>query len=106
MAGDTTQVLARFAATLDHNAIPDRVREYCKTILLDTLACALAASRQLVTSKSTATTPLVGRLSSAKSGNRRLTSSVRPGLWPTSRKQASSSSSRATTLKIASGEAR
>lgn len=42
MAGDATEVLARFAATLDYNAIPERVRDYCRNVLLDTLACALA----------------------------------------------------------------
>ncbi len=42
MADDATEVLARFAATLDYNAIPERVRDYCKNVLLDTLACALA----------------------------------------------------------------
>lgn len=45
MAGDTTQVLAQFAATLDCNAIPHSTREYCKTILLDALACALAGDQ-------------------------------------------------------------
>jgi len=42
MAGDTTEVLARFAATLQYDDIPERVREYCKDVLLDTLACAVA----------------------------------------------------------------
>ncbi len=42
MAGDTTEVLARFAATLKYEDIPQRVREYCKNVLLDTLACAVA----------------------------------------------------------------
>jgi len=42
MAGDTTEVLARFAATLQYDGIPERVREYCKDVLLDTLACAVA----------------------------------------------------------------
>jgi 2-methylcitrate dehydratase PrpD len=42
MAGDATEVLARFAATLTYEAIPERVREYCKNLLLDTLACAVA----------------------------------------------------------------
>ena len=42
MAGDTTEVLARFAATLKYDDIPERVREYCKDVLLDTLACAVA----------------------------------------------------------------
>ena len=42
MAIDTTQVLAQFAATLTYDDIPQRVREYCKNVLLDTLACAVA----------------------------------------------------------------
>ena len=42
MAGDVTEVLARFAATLQYDDIPERVREYCKNVLLDTLACAMA----------------------------------------------------------------
>ena len=41
-AGEATQVLARFAATLTYDQIPPRVREYCKDLLLDTLACAVA----------------------------------------------------------------
>ena len=39
---NVTEVLARFAATLTYDEIPKRVREYCKNLLLDTLACALA----------------------------------------------------------------
>src|SRR3990167_5578364 len=42
MADETTEVLARFAATLDYDAIPERVRDYCKNVLVDTLACAVA----------------------------------------------------------------
>src|SRR3990172_4383069 len=42
MAGDETGVLAKFAATLKYDDIPERVREYCKDVLLDTLACAVA----------------------------------------------------------------
>ena len=42
MAGDVTEVLAEFSATLKYDAIPERVREYCKNVLLDTLACAVA----------------------------------------------------------------
>ena len=40
-----TGTLARFAASLDHEAIPPAVREDCKTLLLDALACALAGHR-------------------------------------------------------------
>src|SRR5215471_12269125 len=39
---ETTQVLAEFAASLQYDDIPERVREYCKDMLLDTLACAVA----------------------------------------------------------------
>jgi 2-methylcitrate dehydratase PrpD len=42
MAGGATEVLAKFAATLKYEDIPERVREYCKNVLLDTLACAVA----------------------------------------------------------------
>ena len=42
MAVDVTQVLAQFAATLKYEDIPERTREYCKLLLLDTLACAVA----------------------------------------------------------------
>lgn len=42
MAGETTEVLAQFAAALKYDDIPERVREYCKDVLLDTLACAVA----------------------------------------------------------------
>ena len=45
MPGDATEVLARFAATLNYDAIPDRVRDYCKNILLDALACAVAGHK-------------------------------------------------------------
>src|SRR4026208_1253171 len=42
MSGNPTQVLAKFASDLEYDAIPVRVSEYCKDVLLDTLACALA----------------------------------------------------------------
>ncbi len=42
MAGDATEVLAKFAAGLKYDDIPERVRDYCKNVLLDTLACAVA----------------------------------------------------------------
>lgn len=41
-ANEPTQALARFAATLTYDQVPERVREYCKILLLDTLACAVA----------------------------------------------------------------
>jgi 2-methylcitrate dehydratase PrpD len=45
MPGEATQVLAEFAAGLKYEAIPERVREQCKNLLLDTLACAIAGDR-------------------------------------------------------------
>ncbi len=39
---ETTQVLAKFAATLSYGDLPERVREHCKNLLLDALACAVA----------------------------------------------------------------
>ena len=45
MAREVTEALADFAAGLSYDAIPERVREFCKTILLDTLACAVAGDR-------------------------------------------------------------
>jgi 2-methylcitrate dehydratase PrpD len=45
MAGDATQTLARFAATLTYDQIPESAREHCKNLLLDAVACALAGHR-------------------------------------------------------------
>ena len=42
MAANPTQDLARFAAALDYETIPERTREYTKDLLLDALACAVA----------------------------------------------------------------
>ena len=42
MRESTTEQLARFAASVKYEDIPARAREYCKDILLDTLACAFA----------------------------------------------------------------
>jgi len=39
---NVTEELARFAATLKYDDIPGRVRDCCKNLLLDALACALA----------------------------------------------------------------
>jgi len=41
MTNNITEELARFAATVKYDEIPERVREHCKNLLLDTLACAL-----------------------------------------------------------------
>ena len=42
MTESTTEELARFAASVKYENIPAPAREYCKDILLDTLACAFA----------------------------------------------------------------
>ena len=42
---NVTEVLAGFAASLQYDAIPGHVRERCKDLLLDTLACAIAGHR-------------------------------------------------------------
>jgi 2-methylcitrate dehydratase PrpD len=42
MAEHPTLALARFAATLELDRIPVHAREYCKNLLLDALACAVA----------------------------------------------------------------
>jgi len=45
MAGEVTQQLARFAATLGYDQIPNSAREHTKNLLLDAVACALAGDR-------------------------------------------------------------
>ena len=45
MAGEATGVLAEFAASLRYEDLPESVREHCKHLLLDALACALPATR-------------------------------------------------------------
>jgi 2-methylcitrate dehydratase PrpD len=42
MATEVTQTLANFAAGLRYDDLPPRVREHCKNLLLDALACAVA----------------------------------------------------------------
>ncbi len=42
MATEATQTLAKFAATLRYEDIPERARDHCKNLLLDALACAVA----------------------------------------------------------------
>jgi len=42
MSMEATQALAGFAAGLAYDDLPDTVREHCKLMLLDALACALA----------------------------------------------------------------
>src|SRR5512134_4186928 len=45
MSGNVTQDLARFAASLSYDQVPQRAREHCKNLLLDAVACALAGHR-------------------------------------------------------------
>src|ERR1700704_5180357 len=45
MSGDVTEVLAGFAASLQYDDLPGHVRDHCKKVLLDTLACAVAGHR-------------------------------------------------------------
>ncbi len=42
MSEEATAVLAGFAASLTYEAIPERVRDRCKDLLMDALACAVA----------------------------------------------------------------
>jgi 2-methylcitrate dehydratase PrpD len=42
MPQEATQVLAHFAASLRYEDLPQDVKDHCKNVLLDTLACALA----------------------------------------------------------------
>jgi 2-methylcitrate dehydratase PrpD len=42
MTAEVTQTLARFAATLGYDDLPPGVRDHCKNLLLDALACAIA----------------------------------------------------------------
>src|SRR5258707_8875809 len=42
MSKEATAVLAAFAASLTYEAIPERVRDRCKDLALDALACAVA----------------------------------------------------------------
>jgi len=45
MSEEPTQALARFAAELQYDGIPEKAREHCKALLIDALACALAGYR-------------------------------------------------------------
>jgi 2-methylcitrate dehydratase PrpD len=54
MANEATQVLADFAAALRYEDLPGRVRESCKNLLLDALACAVAGGHGDETSQVTA----------------------------------------------------
>src|SRR2546425_11124798 len=45
MSGNVTEGLAGFAASLQYDDLPAEVRDHCKNLLLDTLACAVAGHR-------------------------------------------------------------
>src|SRR6266545_7160781 len=45
MSANVTEALAGYAASLQYDDIPERVRDHCKNLLLDTLACAVAGHR-------------------------------------------------------------
>ena len=45
MPQEPTEALARFAARLSYDAIPERAREHSRSLLLDALACALAGHK-------------------------------------------------------------
>jgi 2-methylcitrate dehydratase PrpD len=45
LSGDVTEALAGFAASLQYDDLPGHVRDHCKNVLLDTLACAVAGHR-------------------------------------------------------------
>src|ERR1700677_1587361 len=45
MAVEATQTLAKFAATLGYDDLPQTVRDHCKNLLLDALACAVAGNQ-------------------------------------------------------------
>jgi 2-methylcitrate dehydratase PrpD len=45
MSGNVTETLAGFAAGLRYEDLPENVRDHCKKVLLDTLACAVAGHR-------------------------------------------------------------
>src|SRR5262249_24703170 len=45
MSGDVTEGFAGFAGSLQYDDLPAGVRDHCKNLLLDTLACAVAGHR-------------------------------------------------------------
>ena len=59
--GEATQDLARFAATLGYDAIPERVRAHCRNVLLDTIACAVAGHQGEETSQIAALAGALGQ---------------------------------------------
>jgi 2-methylcitrate dehydratase PrpD len=61
--GEATQDLARFAATLSYDAIPERVRAHCRHVLLDTIACAVAGHQGEETNQLAALAAALGQSS-------------------------------------------
>jgi len=61
MATEPTGVLAEFAAGLGPDAIPDDVRQSCKILILDALACALAGHQGEETGQLTAMAASLGQ---------------------------------------------
>jgi 2-methylcitrate dehydratase PrpD len=61
--GEATQDLARFAATLSYDAIPERVRAHCRNVLLDTIACAVAGHQGEETNQLAALAAALGQSS-------------------------------------------
>ena len=72
MSGEPTQVLAQFAAALTYDDLPQRVRDNCKNLLLDALACAVAGHRaeETVQVEAFASAMAESRESSVICGNR------------------------------------
>ena len=61
MSDHPTLALARFASTLQFDDIPAATREYCKDLLLDTLACAVAGHQGEETKQVAAFAAALGR---------------------------------------------
>jgi 2-methylcitrate dehydratase PrpD len=62
---ETTQVLAQFAAGLRYDDLPPKVREHCKHLLLDALACALAGDKGEETPQMTAVASAIAQSNEA-----------------------------------------
>src|ERR1700751_549939 len=84
VATEATQTLAKFAATLRYEDIPQRARDHCKNLLLDALACAVAGRLGEETGQAAAfaSAPAPGRESSVIGAEpRALAIAEREGLW-------------------------
>ena len=60
MTADITGVLAEFAATLTYDDMPERVRDYTKNLLLDTLALAQVRSLDAEALDTAVVNPIAG----------------------------------------------